>query len=92
VVDPISIDGNSDAEITAVFRHQQILGGGMHRSLWDHCTVVVDGLETARVGEAVMIGFLEEMIARLFGQRQTQPIRVRADDEKSDDQMLKGRK
>lgn len=39
-----------------------------------------------------MIAFLEEMIARLFGQRQTQPIRVRADDDKSDEQMFKGRK
>lgn len=39
-----------------------------------------------------MIDLLEEMIAKLFGQREQQPIRVRADDERPIDKQLKGRK
>ena len=39
-----------------------------------------------------MIAYLEEMIARLFGTRQEQPIRVRADDAHPQDRQLKGRK
>ncbi len=40
-----------------------------------------------------MIAFLEEMMAKLFGQRQEQPVRVRVDEAKRpSDRMLKGRK
>ena len=39
-----------------------------------------------------MIGLLEEMIAKLFGQREALPIRVRADEERPIDSQLKGRK
>ena len=39
-----------------------------------------------------MIAFLEEMIAKLFGQRQELPIRVRADEDRPQDRMFKGRK
>ncbi len=39
-----------------------------------------------------MIDLLEEMIAKLFGQRQEQPIRVAADEERPVDKQLKGRK
>jgi len=39
-----------------------------------------------------MIAFVEEMIARLFGKQQPQPIRVRADDDNPKDRIFKGRK
>lgn len=39
-----------------------------------------------------MIALLEEMIARLFGKRQEQLIRVRADQKKPLDRLLKGPK
>jgi hypothetical protein len=39
-----------------------------------------------------MIAYLDEMFAKLFGQRQEQPIRVRADEESPRDKQLKGRK
>lgn len=39
-----------------------------------------------------MIDLLEEMIAKLFGQRQAQPVRVRVDEERPIDKQLKGRK
>ena len=39
-----------------------------------------------------MIALLEEMIARLLGKRQEQPIRVRADDEQPLDRVFKGPK
>lgn len=40
-----------------------------------------------------MIGYLEEMIAKLFGQRESLSIRVRADEDESPrDKQLKGRK
>tara|TARA_R110002110_G_scaffold88443_3_gene230308 strand:- start:182 stop:301 length:120 start_codon:yes stop_codon:yes gene_type:complete len=39
-----------------------------------------------------MIAYLEEMIARLFGARQEQPVRVRADDARPQDRQLRGRR
>jgi hypothetical protein len=39
-----------------------------------------------------MIDLLEEMIAKLFGQREQQSIRIRADEERPIDRQLKGRK
>lgn len=39
-----------------------------------------------------MMDFLEELIAKLFGQREQQPVRVRADDKRPQDKQLKGRK
>ena len=39
-----------------------------------------------------MIAFLEEMMARLFGTTQKQPIRVRTDDDDPQDRIFKGRK
>ena len=39
-----------------------------------------------------MLKFLEEMIARLFGQRQEQPIRVRVEEGRPQDRIFKGRK
>lgn len=41
-----------------------------------------------------MMDLLEEMIAKLFGQKQEEPVRVRVDDERKRpiDRQLKGRK
>lgn len=40
-----------------------------------------------------MIAYLEELMARLFGQRESLPIRVRVDEDESPrDKALKGRK
>ena len=39
-----------------------------------------------------MIAFLEEMIAKLFGQRVAEPVPVRKDPERPIDRQLKGRR
>lgn len=39
-----------------------------------------------------MIGFLEELMAKLFGARDEMPIRVRADEDGPKDKLMKGRK
>lgn len=39
-----------------------------------------------------MMDFLEELIAKLFGTREPQRIRVRAQEERPQDRQLKGRK
>ena len=39
-----------------------------------------------------MIAYLDELFAKLFGQRESLPIRVRADEQDPRDRQLKGRK
>ena len=87
----VRADSDPHAETVAAFRYQQILGSGLSDPTRPCGLAVVDGHEAARIGEAV-IDLLEEMIAKLFGQRQAQPVRVRADEERPIDKQLKGRK
>lgn len=39
-----------------------------------------------------MMDFLEELIAKLFGHRQKEPVRVRAEKPRPQDKQLQGRK
>jgi hypothetical protein len=91
VADHVCVDRNPDAETASVLWHQQILGGLVFGSPWSRRAAVVDGDQTARIGEA-MIAYLDELFAKLFGQRESLPIRVRADEESPRDKQLKGRK
>jgi hypothetical protein len=62
VADPFGANCDPYAQVAAILWDQQILGGCVYNPVWHHRVAVVDGSETARAGETLMIPFWIEIL------------------------------